>query len=54
MKNFLLTISFAVLNILCEAVLEGIVIDNFFFGVSTVGKNGFESPIIFPNSIFRD
>lgn len=37
-----------------EAVLEGIVIDNFFFGVSTVGKNGFESPIVFPNSIFRD
>ena len=33
---------------------DGIVIDNFFFGVSTVGKNGFESPIVFPNSIFRD
>ena len=37
-----------------EAVLEGIVIDNFFFGVSTVGKNGFESPVVFPNSVFRD
>ena len=36
-----------------EARLEGIVIDNFFFGVSTVGVNGFESPIVFPNSVFR-
>ena len=34
--------------------LEGIVIDNFFFGIATVGKNGFESPVVFPNSIFRD
>ena len=34
--------------------LEGIVIDNFFFGLATVGKNGFESPIVFPNSIFRE
>ena len=33
--------------------LEGIVIDNYFFGVSTVGKNGFESPVVFPNSVFR-
>ena len=37
-----------------EATLNGIVIDNFFFGVSTVGKNGFESPVLFPNSIFRE
>ena len=37
-----------------EAILDGIVIDNFFFGVSTVGKNGFESPVFFPNSVFRD
>ena len=36
-----------------EAKLDGIVIDNFFFGVSTVGVNGFESPIVFPNSVFR-
>src|SRR6056300_30970 len=36
-----------------EATLEGIVIDNFFFGVATVGKNGYESPVVFPNSIFR-
>ena len=37
-----------------EATLEGIVIDNFFFGVATVGKNGYESPVVFPNKIFRD
>ncbi len=34
--------------------LDGIVIDNFFFGISTVGKNGFESPVVFPNGIFRN
>ncbi len=32
-------------------VLEGIVVDNFFFGVAAVGKDGHESPIVFPNSI---
>lgn len=36
-----------------EATLEGIVIDNFFFGVSTVGKNGIESPVVFPNKVMR-
>ncbi|MEW7291506.1 M28 family peptidase [Aquimarina sp. 2304DJ70-9] len=34
--------------------LEGIVIDNYLFGIATVGKNGFESPITFPSKIFRD
>ena len=33
--------------------LKEIVIDNFFFGIATVGKNGFESPVVFPNGIFR-
>lgn len=33
--------------------LDGIVIDNFFFGVSAVGKDGFESPVVFPNAVFR-
>jgi Zn-dependent M28 family amino/carboxypeptidase len=33
--------------------LEGIVIDNFFFGVSTVGTNGHESPVVFPGKTFR-
>ena len=34
-------------------VLEGIVIDNFLFGIASVGKNGFESPVVFPSKIFR-
>ena len=36
-----------------EFTLEGVVIDNFFFGVSAVGKNGFESVVVFPNGIQR-
>ncbi|MDP5230274.1 MAG: M28 family peptidase [Cellulophaga sp.] len=36
-----------------EFTLEGIVIDNYFFGVSAVGANGFESPVVFPNAILR-
>ncbi|EZH74057.1 peptidase M28 [Aquimarina atlantica] len=34
-------------------VLNGIVIDNFFFGIATVGKNGHESPVVFPSETFR-
>ncbi len=34
--------------------LEGIIIDNYFFGVAAVGKNGHESVIVFPNDIIRD
>ncbi len=33
--------------------LEGIVIDNFFFGIAAVGANGHESPVVFPNAILR-
>ncbi len=33
--------------------LDGIVIDNFFFGVAAVGKNGHESVVVFPNKIMR-
>ncbi len=36
-----------------EFTLEGVVLDNFFFGVSAVGKDGFESVIVFPNAILR-
>ena len=36
-----------------EFTLEGIVIDNYYFGVSAVGKNGHESPVVFPNRITR-
>ena len=34
--------------------LDGIVIDNYFFGVATVGKNGNESVVVFPSETFRD
>lgn len=36
-----------------EHTLEGIVIDNYFFGVAAVGKDGHESPVVFPNKVFR-
>ena len=36
-----------------EFTLEGVVLDNFFFGVSAVGKGGFESVVVFPNAIIR-
>lgn len=36
-----------------EFTLEGIVIDNFFFGVAAVGENGHESTVVFPNKIIR-
>ncbi|SFZ92550.1 Peptidase family M28 [Flaviramulus basaltis] len=37
-----------------EFTLDGIVIDNFFFGITTVGENCFESVVTFPNKVFRD
>ncbi len=36
-----------------EFTLDGVVIDNFFFGVAAVGENGFESIVVFPNGIIR-
>jgi Zn-dependent M28 family amino/carboxypeptidase len=36
-----------------QFTLEGIVIDNFLFGVSSISKNGFESLVVFPNAIMR-
>ncbi|TXD48799.1 M28 family peptidase [Polaribacter sp. IC073] len=36
-----------------EFTLDGIVIDNFFFGVAAVGENGHESVVVFPNKILR-
>jgi len=39
---------------LSQYTLKGIVIDNFLFGISTVGENGIESPVVFPNKVFRD
>jgi hypothetical protein len=34
-----------------EYTLENIVIDNYFFGVASVSKDGFESPIVFPGDV---
>lgn len=36
-----------------EFTLNGIVIDNFYFGIASVGENGVESIITFPNSILK-
>lgn len=33
--------------------LDGIVIDNYLFGVAAVGKNGHESLVVFPSGTFR-
>lgn len=34
-------------------ILEGIVIDNFIFGISSINSGGYESLVIFPESTFR-
>lgn len=36
-----------------EFTLEGIVVDNFLFGVAAVGADGHESIVAFPNTILR-
>lgn len=36
-----------------EYTLEGIVIDNYLFGVATIGKDGFESLVVFPGEVMR-
>ena len=36
-----------------EFTLDGIVIDNYYFGVATIDENGYESVITFPNKIMR-
>jgi len=33
--------------------IKGIVVDNFFFGVAAVGKDGTESMVSFPSEIIR-
>lgn len=35
-----------------EFKLDGIVIDNYFFGVASVDENGYESLVVFPNKVF--
>ncbi|MGI9547082.1 MAG: M28 family peptidase [Flavobacteriaceae bacterium] len=37
-----------------EHTLNGIVIDNYFFGVASVGENDHESVVAFPSSVFRN
>lgn len=37
-----------------QFTLDGIVIDNYFFGVAAVGKNGYESIVVFPSGIIRN
>ncbi len=37
-----------------EVTLKGIVVDNFFFGVSSVGENGHESIISFPSGLITN
>jgi hypothetical protein len=34
-------------------LLNAIVIDNYFFGVAAVGKDGHESVVVFPSATFR-
>lgn len=36
-----------------EYTLENIVIDNWFFGVASVGQDGNESVVVFPGSVMR-
>ncbi|WP_298476914.1 M28 family metallopeptidase [uncultured Maribacter sp.] len=36
-----------------EHTLDGIVVDNYFFGIAAIGANGQESIVTFPNAIFR-
>ena len=37
-----------------EFTLDGIVIDNYFFGIAAVGANGYESLVSFPSDVFRN
>ncbi len=36
-----------------QFTLEGIVIDNYFFGIASVGKDGNESLVVFPSEVMR-
>jgi hypothetical protein len=33
-----------------EATLKGVNIDDWFFGLSAIGPDGFESPVVFPGA----
>jgi hypothetical protein len=34
-----------------EFTLKNVVIDNYIFGVASIGKDGIESPVVFPGPI---
>lgn len=36
-----------------EFTLDGIVIDNYLFGVTAVGKDGNESVVVFPSGVYK-
>ena len=36
-----------------EFTLEGIVVDNYFFGIAAIGENGHESIVSFPSGIIK-
>ena len=36
-----------------EITLEGIIVDNFFFGVAAIDENGHESVVVYPSKIMR-
>ena len=40
-------------NELTEWEFENLVIDNYFFGVSSVSKDGYETPVVFPGAAGR-
>ena len=40
-------------NSATEFTLEGIVIDNYLFGVSSVSEDGYESLVVFPSGVYR-
>jgi hypothetical protein len=37
-----------------QYTLEGIIIDNYFFGVAAIGRDGHESLVVFPDQIIRN
>ncbi|MBZ9628530.1 M28 family peptidase [Psychroflexus sp. CAK1W] len=36
-----------------EVTVDGIIIDNFFFGIAAIGKDGHESVVVFPSKTMR-
>jgi len=36
-----------------SCTLENVIIDNYLFGVAAVGKDGNESPVVFPGGQLR-